>query len=95
MGRIRSRILIDLTLNCNRWIENIAKIVKTLRWYKKSMGGADIFADPWHFGTNADADPDPRIRTSGLQIRMRIQEPRKYTDPTDPDPEHWYIILTR
>ncbi len=55
--------------------------------------------DPWHIGTDPDADP--RIRTSDLWIRMRIREAQKHTDPRDPDTdadsEHWYnyIILQR
>jgi hypothetical protein len=35
----------------------------------------------------------------GLYTPMRIQEAKKHTDPTDPDPdadpdlEHWYICI--
>ncbi len=28
----------------------------------------NIFVDPWHFGT----DPDPRIRTADLRIRILL-----------------------
>jgi len=31
------------------------------------------------------ADPDPRIHTSDLWIRIRIQEAQKQSDPMDPD----------
>ncbi len=31
------------------------------------------FADPWHLGTDPDADPDSRIRTCNLRIRMWIR----------------------
>ncbi len=44
--------------------------------------------DPWRFGTDPDADPEPRIRTSLLRIRRRIREAQKHTG-TDPGPEHW------
>ncbi len=39
--------------------------------------------DPWHFGTDPDADP--RIRTSDLRIRLRIREAQKHTGSTDPE----------
>jgi hypothetical protein len=42
-------------------------------------------ADPWHFGTDLDANPDPRIRTSDQQIRMLIRDVQKPKDPMDPD----------
>ncbi len=46
-------------------------------------------------GTDPDADPDPLIPISDKQIRMRIREAQKHTDPTglDPDSEHWYIYI--
>ncbi len=54
-------------------------------------------ADPWHFGTDPDADTDPWIRTSDYWIQMQIREAQKHTDPTDPDldadSEHWYIYI--
>jgi hypothetical protein len=59
------------------------------------MGGGGIVADQGHFGTDPDADPNNRIRTSTKRIRMRIQEAQKHTDPTDPDLEHWYTTLPR
>ncbi len=34
-----------------------------------------------------------RIHTSDLYIRIRIQEPNKHMDPTDPDPQHWCNLL--
>ncbi len=43
-------------------------------------------ANPWHFGTDPNSDPDPRIRTSDWRIRMPIREAQNIpTDPTDPD----------
>jgi hypothetical protein len=31
-----------------------------------------------------------QIRAKIVWIRNRIQEAKKPTDPTDPDPEHWF-----
>ncbi len=38
--------------------------------------------------TDLDADPDPRILDSDLQIQMRTREAQKHTDP-----ERWYIYI--
>ncbi len=32
-----------------------------------------------------------RIRNRTNKLRIRIQEAQKITDPTEPDPEHWYF----
>jgi hypothetical protein len=26
-------------------------------------------------------------------IRIRIREAQKHMDPTDPDPQHWFLVL--
>ncbi len=44
--------------------------------------------DPWQFGADPDAEPDPYC---DKRIRIRIKEAQKHTDPdpdVDADPEH-------
>jgi hypothetical protein len=33
-----------------------------------------------------------RISISDERIMIRIQEAQKHTDPTDPDPQHWFLL---
>ncbi len=56
------------------------------QWFGSSMVSSVV--DPWYFGTDPDANPDSRIRTSVERIRMA----QKRTEPTDPDPEHWQKV---
>jgi hypothetical protein len=44
--------------------------------------------DPCHFGT----DPNPQIFTSDKQIRIRVPEAQRLTDP---DLEHWILSFEK
>ncbi len=78
IDKFRRRLLVDLTLNCSRCIENIAKIVKSLKLIKKINGwrrhccGSVTFLYGCGCGCGS-SDPYLWLR--------------------NPYPEHWYIYV--
>ncbi len=87
--RIRIEEFKDLNpKNCFQAFGNMIRVILPRSGSRTRIS----FADPCNFGTDPDADPDPRIHTSDQWIRMmRIRETKKHLDPTDPDadPQHW------
>jgi hypothetical protein len=78
-----------MEVTCYHHAHTLVAIYNFRCWFSVVLGIRDISMDP-------DADPDTRIHTSDLQIRMRTSEARKHIDP-DADSEHSniYIILQR